>query len=204
MNNFKILIFLIFTIFLVSCNTKELNKLRQENEELKTKIEILEKENEKLKEEEIKRIISSIPQKIKNSKNISDAEKMLDDIKTKYASFPEIEQIITKEKQKLKEETTRQNAKKKNVKKLYPIDRRFISGNDVRMYLAMNENYIYILFPEIRAFEGKGFLFELGDWQTKIVSTDQWTGDMLYELWATDEVIKKCKDAIAVAKAYYY
>ncbi len=92
--------------------------------------------------------------------------------------------------------------KNKN-KTLYPVDRRFISGDDIRMYIAMNENYIYVIFPEIRVFEGKGFRFEYGDWQTKIVSSDRITGNIVYELWTTDEVMRECKDAIAVAKAYY-
>ena len=50
MNKIKILFFLVFSIFLVSCNDEELNKLKQENEQLKTKIEMLEQENNKLKE----------------------------------------------------------------------------------------------------------------------------------------------------------
>jgi len=95
MKKFKIIFFLIFSIFLISCNNEELNKLRIENDELKQKVEILEQENNKLKEINWENVKTD-----KDYKSLSNRELVIkiikkinsyyDEIKNKKISFTEV------------------------------------------------------------------------------------------------------------------
>lgn len=94
------------------------NKYDDSYSELKN---IIKKERDKVREKEGKRIIASLPKKIKNSKSALDAEKMLEDIGAKYGSYPGVQQSIEGEKNKIKEKIEKEKEEQKYIEKAEQI-----------------------------------------------------------------------------------
>ncbi len=110
MKKIKIVIFLFLAIFFVSCNNDEFNKLKSENEKLKTKIQILEQENNKLKETaEIywQKAIEKF-----NNKNYIESKEILNKLIENFSTS----NLIEKAKEKIKEIESIEKEKQKQEK----------------------------------------------------------------------------------------
>ena len=78
--------------------------------------DVIKKERDNVREKEAKKIIQSLPKQVKNSKSALEAEKMLEDIRTKYGSYPGVQQAIGEEKAKIREKIEKEKEEQKENK----------------------------------------------------------------------------------------
>lgn len=129
------------------------NKYDTSYSELK---KVIKNEREKVREKEAKRIIQSLPQKVKNSKSALDAETMLDNIEYKYGVYPGVKETIAKEKTKLKERREREIEEQKYIDRAEKIinaiqNKKFeIINGDVTMHGVV----INTIGKPLQVFEG--------------------------------------------------
>jgi hypothetical protein len=83
-----------------------------------------------VKEQIQNEIVSSIPDKVKNSESSIAADEMLEEMKNKYVSYPKVQRTIKKEKAKLKEKLK--------------IEKRYLNKAK-RIFEALEKNAFYIM-----------------------------------------------------------
>ena len=110
MKKIKIVIFLFLAIFFVSCNNDEINKLKSENEKLKAKIQMLEQENNELKETAEIYWKNAIEQF--NNKNYIEAKEILNKLIENFS----MSNLIEKAKEKINEIESIEKEKQKQEK----------------------------------------------------------------------------------------